>query len=114
MNVSGPSIAAMYRKTVTSPKSLVVVADSLLHPVETLSVKLGGSTNGHNGVKSIIAALGGETDFYRFRVGIGRNETDAAAYVMCKLSPHERQFWANEGLDLILSELEHVVRKNSL
>ncbi|KAF8627843.1 hypothetical protein AX15_004259 [Amanita polypyramis BW_CC] len=113
MNVSGPSIAAVYRKTVATPKSLIVVADSLLHHVETLSVKLGGSANGHNGVKSITAALGGETNFYRFRVGIGRNDGDAAEHVMRKLSPHERQFWANEGLDLILSELENIVRKNS-
>lgn len=114
MNISGPSVAAIYRKTVSSPTSLVVITDSLLHPVETLSVKLGGSANGHNGVKSVISALGGETDFYRFRIGIGRNETDAAEYVMQKLSSHERQYWANEGLDLVLSELENkVARKNT-
>jgi PTH1 family peptidyl-tRNA hydrolase len=113
MNISGPSVAATYHKTVSSPKSLIVMADSLLHPVETLSVKLGGSANGHNGVKSVITALGGETDFYRFRIGIGRNDTDAAVYVLQKLSNHERQFWSNEGLDLVLSELETIARKST-
>lgn len=113
MNISGPSIAAVYRKSMASPKPLIVVADSLLHRIETLSVKMGGSANGHNGVKSVVTALGGESDFYRFRIGIGRNETEAATYVMHKLSSHECQFWANDGLGLVLSELEIVVSKNS-
>lgn len=110
MNISGPSVAAVYRKTTSS---LIVITDSLLHPVETLSVKLGGSANGHNGVKSVITALGGESNFHRFRIGIGRNGTDAAEYVMQKLSSHERQFWTNEGLDLVLSELENIARKSA-
>jgi len=49
--------------------------------------------------------------FYRFRVGIGRDETDAATYVLCKLSSHERQFWGNEGVDLALREIEKIARK---
>jgi PTH1 family peptidyl-tRNA hydrolase len=112
MNISGPSIAAAFRKTVQSPTSLIIITDSLSHKPETLSVKLGGSANGHNGVKSIISALGGETGFYRFRVGIGRDESDPADYVMRKLSSHERQFWDDQGLDLVLSEIEKVTHKN--
>jgi peptidyl-tRNA hydrolase, PTH1 family len=50
---------------------MIILTDSLSRPVEALSVKLGGSANGHNGVKSIISALGGEMRFYRFRLGIG-------------------------------------------
>ncbi|KAG5641846.1 hypothetical protein DXG03_004105 [Asterophora parasitica] len=111
MNVSGPSIAAAYRKSVQSPSQLIVLSDSLSHKPEKLHVRVGGSANGHNGVKSIISALGGEMNFYRFRVGIGRDETDAAIYVMRKLSSHERQFWDNEGLDLVISEIEKVALK---
>ncbi|PFH46187.1 hypothetical protein AMATHDRAFT_70414 [Amanita thiersii Skay4041] len=113
MNVSGPSIASIYRKTLSSPTSMIVIADSLQHPMENLSVKLGGSANGHNGIKSIIAALGGEMRFYRFRVGIGRDATDAAEYVMRKLSSHERQFWSCEGLDKIVSEIATIAGKTS-
>ncbi|KAF8228853.1 peptidyl-tRNA hydrolase [Tricholoma matsutake] len=111
MNVSGPSVAATFRKTVRSPSSLIVIADSLDHGQESLSVKFGGSANGHNGIKSIISALGGEMGFYRFRIGIGRDESPAT-YVMGKLSSHERQFWDDEGLDLILAEIENVARKS--
>lgn len=92
---------------------MIVISDSLSHKVETLSARLGGSANGHNGVKSIISALGGEAGFYRFRVGVGRDESDAATYVMRKLSSHERQFWEDEGLDRVIDEIENVVKKNA-
>jgi PTH1 family peptidyl-tRNA hydrolase len=91
---------------------MIVLTDSLLHEIEVLSVRLGGSANGHNGVKSIISALGGEMGFYRFRLGIGRVESDPATYVMRQLSSHERRYWTDEGLDLILKEVEKVALKN--
>jgi PTH1 family peptidyl-tRNA hydrolase len=111
MNISGPSIAAAYRQSVNSPSSMIILTDSLSHQVEKLSVKLGGSANGHNGVKSIISALGGEMGFYRFRLGIGRDESDAATYVMRQLSSHERRYWTHEGLDIILREIEKIALK---
>ena len=108
MNISGPSIAAAFRKTGLPPSSLIVFSDSLSRGIETLHCRLGGSANGHNGLKSIISALGGESGFHQFRVGIGRDETDAAVYVMRRLSPHERRFWSDQGLDLVISEIERV------
>jgi len=107
MNVSGPSIAAECRKTVHSPRSMIVLSDSLSHKVESLHVRLGGSANGHNGVKSIVSALG-NGDFWRFRLGIDRDNTDAATYVMRNLSSHERQFWDGPGLDHLLTEIEKI------
>ena len=112
MNISGPSIAAAFRKSGLPPSSLIVLSDSLSHGIETLHCRLGGSANGHNGVKSIVSALGGESGFYQFRVGIGRDETDAAIYVMRKLSSHEHRFWNDQGLDLIISEIERVALKS--
>ncbi len=112
MNISGPSVAAAYRNTCRSPKSLVVVSDSVQHDVAKLAVRLGGSANGHNGVKSIISALGGEQNFWRFRAGVGYGGSDMAAYVLGSLSNYERNFWRTEGLDLVLAEIEQVVKKN--
>ena len=53
------------------PEKLVVVHDELDLPFEGLRVKLGGGDNGHNGLKSIRAALG-TGEFHRVRVGVGR------------------------------------------
>ncbi|KAG6830070.1 hypothetical protein H0H92_002360 [Tricholoma furcatifolium] len=112
MNVSGPSIAVACRSTVGNPSSMIVISDSLSHKVETIHSRLGGSANGHNGVKSIISALGNDMNFHRFRVGIGRDDTDAATYVLRKLPSHERRFWENEGLDRVLSEIEKIALKS--
>lgn len=113
MNVSGPSVATALRSIVRSPGSMIVIQDSLSHKVETISPKFGGSANGHNGIKSIISALGGEMGFHRFRIGIGRDDTDAATYVLRKLSSHERQFWGEggKGIDLVIREMKNVVHK---
>jgi len=112
MNISGPSVAGIYKKTTRNPKSLVVISDSVQHDVAKLAVRLGGSANGHNGVKSIISALGGEQNFWRFRVGVGYDKSDMANYVLGPLSCYERDFWREEGLDRVLAELEQLVRKN--
>lgn len=113
MNISGPSIADVYRKNFHNSTNMVVVSDSVQHDVTKLAVRLGGSANGHNGIKSIISALGGEQNFWRFRAGVGYDGTDMATYVLGRLSNHEKQFWTQEGLDLILEELERVANKNA-
>ncbi|KZP16492.1 peptidyl-tRNA hydrolase [Athelia psychrophila] len=113
MNISGPSVSAALKYTARNAQSLVVIHDSLSHKPEKMSYKLGGSANGHNGVKSVISALGGDANFHRLRIGIGRNDIDAAEYVLRKLSQHERQFWGEngEGVDVVLDELELIVGK---
>lgn len=110
MNVSGPSVQKILRKTSHTPQSLVIIHDSLGHKLEVVSRRLGGSANGHNGVKSVISALG-TPDFHRLRIGIGKNEgIDAAEYVLQKLSNHERTFWGTygQGLDLVLKNVEQI------
>ncbi|KAJ7593390.1 peptidyl-tRNA hydrolase [Mycena floridula] len=108
MNISGPSIATACRATVKSPNHMIVLSDSLSHNVETVSSRFGGSASGHNGLKSIISAFGGNKGFYSFRIGIGRG-TDAATYVLQKMPYHEQQFWQDRGLDIVIEELERVV-----
>ncbi|TFY63838.1 hypothetical protein EVG20_g6155 [Dentipellis fragilis] len=78
MNVSGSSVAAASRKNKLSPSSLILIHDSLEHRPATVSPKFGGSHNGHNGVRSVISALGSK-DFHRLRIGIGRSDRAGAA-----------------------------------
>ncbi|KAJ7187773.1 peptidyl-tRNA hydrolase [Mycena filopes] len=110
MNISGPSIAAACRKRGLSPNMLLIISDSSQHDACKLSYRLGGSANGHNGLKSIISALGSQ-DFHRLRVGVGRNESmDLADYVLGKLSSHERQYWSGEGVDRVCDAVEKVAK----
>src|SRR5438876_3923456 len=57
MNVSGPPFASLARKLRVGPDRVVVCHDEIDLPFGTLRVKLGGSTAGHHGLDSLVAAL---------------------------------------------------------
>ena len=109
MNLSGSPVSMALRKTSRAPSSLIVLHDSLEHKPTTVSPKFGGSANGHNGIRSLISALGTK-DFFRLRLGIGRSESDVAGYVLSRLPNFERQFWAPDGpgLDLIWEHIQRI------
>ena len=87
MNNSGAGIKTVLEYRNLTNRDLIVVYDELDLPWTALRIKTAGSAAGHNGVKSIIAALKTEV-FTRVRVGIhpGR-PVDAIEYV---LAPFER------------------------
>ena len=111
MNITGPAVATALRHTTQVPSAMIVIHDSLQHKPKTLSVKFGGSANGHNGVRSVMAALGGDPNFYRFRIGVGR-DGDAASYVLGRLSTEECAHWdVGGGLDMVCEELTRIALK---
>ena len=71
MNLSGDAVAKALRDTNLTPDHLWVVHDELDLPLCRMRISRGGSGAGHNGVLSIISALG-TPDFVRFRIGIGK------------------------------------------
>lgn len=87
MNLSGDSIAPLLGYYRLSPENLVVVHDDIDLNFGQLKITRGAGHGGHNGVSSVIEALG-DKDFFRVRVGVGRppEGTDGADYV---LSPFE-------------------------
>jgi PTH1 family peptidyl-tRNA hydrolase len=68
MNDSG-AIAPDFASVV--PEEMIVVCDQMDLPPGTIRVRRGGSSAGHNGLKSVMAGFGGG-DFIRIYVGIGR------------------------------------------
>jgi PTH1 family peptidyl-tRNA hydrolase len=109
MNVSGPPVSVVLKKTARSPTSLIVLHDCIEHKPTALSFKFGGSANGHNGIRSLIAALSTK-DFFRLRLGIGRPESNVADYVLGRLPNFERQFWAPDGpgLELVWEQIQRI------
>ncbi|HKC20334.1 MAG TPA: aminoacyl-tRNA hydrolase [Candidatus Dormibacteraeota bacterium] len=71
MNLSGQAVAKAIKDTGVAPEATWVVYDELDLPLCRMRIKTGGSTAGHNGVRSIIDSLGRD-DFVRFRVGVGK------------------------------------------
>jgi PTH1 family peptidyl-tRNA hydrolase len=83
MNESGPSIVGIARKHDVPAERIVCVHDELDLPLGALQVRIGGGSAGHNGVKSLTAALG-SPEFLRVRCGIGRppGRQDPADFVL--------------------------------
>ena len=71
MNLSGEAVKAAMRDTGVTTSRVWVVHDELDLPLCRLRIRRDGSGAGHNGVLSIMSALGTQ-DFARFRVGIGK------------------------------------------
>jgi PTH1 family peptidyl-tRNA hydrolase len=70
MNRSGQSVSAFLRFYKLVPEDLLVVHDELDLQPGTARLKQGGGHGGHNGLRDITSALGGN-NFLRLRLGIG-------------------------------------------
>jgi PTH1 family peptidyl-tRNA hydrolase len=92
MNETGGPVALLTRFYKVPPGRVVAVHDELDLPFDTMRVKLGGGDNGHNGLRSMRAALG-TGEFYRVRVGIGRppGRQSPADFVLSDYSAAERK-----------------------
>ena len=69
MNLSGNSVGQAARFFKIAPPALVVIHDELDLAAAKLKAKSGGGDAGHNGLRSITAALG--PDYRRVRIGVG-------------------------------------------
>src|SRR5260370_19281187 len=83
MNLSGRPVAALRSFYKIPPERIVVVHDELDLPFGALRLKQGGGDNGHNGLRSVTAALG-TPDYLQVRLGIGRppGRMDPADFVL--------------------------------
>lgn len=90
MNLSGLAVGPLRSRHRTPPEDLLVVYDDLDLDPGRLKFKPGGSAAGHNGVRSVIAALGSQ-EFPRLRVGIGRPDSPEADIARYVLRPFARQ-----------------------
>ena len=69
MNLSGNSVAKTIKKEKIKIEDVIVVHDDLALPLGEIKISFGRGSGGHNGVQSIIEALGGK-EFIRLRIGI--------------------------------------------
>jgi PTH1 family peptidyl-tRNA hydrolase len=99
------------------------VTDDVDLPLGRVRLRREGSAGGHNGLRSIIAALGG-TDFARLRVGIGRSGTSRATvdHVLSTFRNDEQdlateaiataadavELWLAEGIDAAMNRYNGV------
>ena len=111
MNLSGSSVQSLLERLECSPADLIVLYDDVALPWGMLRVRERGTAGGHNGMKSVIAAVGGG-EFARVRMGVQPEHPlgDLAAYVLCPMSRDKRKVAsqmaedAAEAVELILAD----------
>ncbi len=90
MNRSGGPVRRLLQSEGRSPEETLIVCDDYALPLGTIRTRRRGSDGGHNGLASILSALG-TGDFPRMRLGIGNPPAgeDPADYVLSHFAPQE-------------------------
>ncbi len=94
MNASGAALASLRADPAFNPATdLLVLVDEFRIPAGTFRLRSEGSAGGHNGLKSIEAALQSQ-QYARLRIGVGplpEGVSDWSEYVLAPFTPEERE-----------------------
>ena len=111
MNASGHAVSDLIERYEADPSKAIIISDEIAFPWGTIRIRERGSAGGHNGLKSVIGALGTD-EFLRVRLGI-RPEfpvRDLAAYDLAPMGKDVRQVAVNmietaaDAIEAILAE----------
>ena len=111
MNVTGPPLKGLLRECSLTTDDLIVVHDDLDLDLGRLRIKQTGGHGGHNGIKSVIDAIG-TSQFVRVKIGIGRPapHLDSADYVLQPFTREELEV-LNPCLDRAVESLECLIHR---
>ena len=106
MNRSGEALRALEAEGRPDPSRILVVCDDIALPEGTIRLRARGRDGGHNGLRSVIDALG-TTRFPRLRLGVGEppEGVDPADWVLEPLDDE-----AMAALERALRQGERCVR----
>jgi len=90
MNRSGGPVRRLLQSEGRSPEETLIVCDDYALPLGTIRTRRRGSDGGHNGLASIVSALGTD-EIPRMRLGIGNPPAgeDPADFVLSHFAPQE-------------------------
>ena len=105
MNLSGNSVvkAAHFYKIL--PENVIVIHDDMDIPVGRIKAKIGGGAGGHNGLKSIDAAI--SPNYNRIRLGVGHPQGSGDAvvnHVLSRFSKDDAKL-TSQNIDLVCETL---------
>ena len=112
MNLSGLAVRELVQRYEVKPEAdLIVIYDELDLPLGTIRIRQRGSSAGHNGMESVLGALGTE-EILRIRLGIApdRKVDDSIRYVLTPMRKAQLRIVdevldkATEAVKVILSE----------
>jgi PTH1 family peptidyl-tRNA hydrolase len=114
MNLSGVSVRELIQEYDAKPESdLIVIQDELDFPLGTLRIHTRRSSAGHNGIESIIGALGTQ-DFLRIRIGVAPEHkvSDGKDYLLSPIRKADLKV-VDEVLDATEEAVQTVLKEGS-
>lgn len=111
MNLSGKSVAAIFKFYKCNPEDLIVIYDDVDLAFSATRIKVGGGSAGHNGIRSIDESLGKENlNYYKLRLGVGKSpRIDVGDYVLQNFKDHELKE-LGPVFDKTLKALEYLIQ----
>ncbi len=111
MNLSGNAVvkAANFYKIL--PQNIIVIHDDMDLPLGKIKAKLGGGAGGHNGLKSIDAAI--TPNYNRIRIGVGHpigKGEEVVNHVLSGFGKAEKEI-LQKDIELILDTIEVLIEK---
>ena len=111
MNLSGLAVRDLLQRHECTPEDLVVLYDDIALPWGMLRIRERGTAGGHNGVKSVIGAVGTD-EFSRVRLGVQPDHPvgDLAEYVLRPMKKSDMETVAGmteeaaDAVELILAQ----------
>lgn len=90
MNLSGESVLSACSFYKIKPENIIVFHDDVDLPVGKVKIKTGGSSGGHNGIKSIDSHIG--SNYTRVRIGVGRpvQKSEVVNWVLAPFSEEDQ------------------------
>ena len=92
MNLSGAAVRMLLERYECGPEDLIVLSDEAMLPWGMLRIRDKGRNSTHNGLKSIIGAIGTD-EFLRIRIGVAPEKIwgDRKDYLLCSIGRNDRQ-----------------------
>ena len=92
VNASGEAIRYLIDRYHPLPEDFLIIYDDMDLPPGRIRLRKRGSAGGHNGMKSIVQAMG-TLEFGRLRIGVGRPEEGESNvdHVLGELGPEESE-----------------------
>jgi peptidyl-tRNA hydrolase, PTH1 family len=113
MNITGPQLKGLLREFMLTADDLILIHDDLDLEPGRLRIKQAGGHGGHNGIKSVVEALG-TPEFVRLKIGVGRPapRQDSADYVLQAFTREELEV-LNPCLDRAVDALECLIHRGT-
>lgn len=95
MNLSGRAVVPFLNYFKLTPADMLVIHDDVSMPLGRIRLQKNGGAGGQHGVESIIACLGGGTEFARLKIGVGPDPGGErrADFVLSPVCPEDRELY---------------------